>query len=78
MTAPHSDPRIFWRCSPGRRLPAYARNLADASRAVRGCTQRGSDADPTEVKARSGVAGRRAAAECAGSVGQAYRWRHDN
>ncbi len=30
MTAPHSDPRIFWRCSPGRRLPAYARDLADA------------------------------------------------
>ena len=30
MTAPHPDPRIFWRCSPGRRLPAYARDLADA------------------------------------------------
>ncbi len=31
MTAPHSDPApAFWRCSPGRRLPAYARDLADA------------------------------------------------
>ena len=30
MTAPHSDPRVFWRCSPGRRLPAHARDLADA------------------------------------------------
>ena len=30
MTAPHADPRVFWRCSPGRRLPAYARDLADA------------------------------------------------
>ena len=31
MTAPHSDPSpAFWRCSPGRRLPPYARDLADA------------------------------------------------
>lgn len=30
MTAPHSDPRIYWRCAPGRRLPAFARDLADA------------------------------------------------
>ncbi len=31
MTAPHSDTTpAFWRCSPGRRLPAYARDLADA------------------------------------------------
>ena len=31
MTAPHSDPApAFWRCSPGRRLPPYARDLADA------------------------------------------------
>ncbi|WP_153162046.1 hypothetical protein [Zoogloea sp. 1C4] len=30
MTAPHPDPRIYWRCSPGRRLPAHARPLADA------------------------------------------------
>ncbi|WP_374481339.1 hypothetical protein [Zoogloea sp.] len=27
---PHTDPRTAWRCSPGRRLPAYARDLADA------------------------------------------------
>ena len=31
MPAPHADPApAFWRCSPGRRLPAYARDLADA------------------------------------------------
>jgi len=31
MTAPRSDtPAALWRCSPGRRLPAYARDLADA------------------------------------------------
>ena len=31
MTAPHADHApAFWRCSPGRRLPAYARDLADA------------------------------------------------
>lgn len=31
MTAPHSEPApAFWRCAPGRRLPAYARQLADA------------------------------------------------
>lgn len=30
MTAIHSDPRIYWRCAPGRRLPAFARDLADA------------------------------------------------
>ena len=31
MTAPRSDtPAALWRCSPGRRLPAHARDLADA------------------------------------------------
>jgi hypothetical protein len=31
MTAPRSDPLApAWRCSPGRRLPAHARELADA------------------------------------------------
>lgn len=30
MTAIHSDPRMYWRCTPGRRLPAFARELADA------------------------------------------------
>ncbi|WP_374483102.1 hypothetical protein [Zoogloea sp.] len=31
MSNPRSDPLVpAWRCSPGRRLPAYARDLADA------------------------------------------------
>jgi hypothetical protein len=31
MTAPRTDaPAKAWRCSPGRHLPAYARELADA------------------------------------------------
>lgn len=31
MTAPRSENiAAFWRCAPGRRLPAYARDLADA------------------------------------------------
>jgi hypothetical protein len=31
MSAPRSDtPAPAWRCSPGRRLPAHARDLADA------------------------------------------------
>lgn len=31
MSAPYSGPApALWRCSPGRRLPAFARDLADA------------------------------------------------
>ncbi|MCA0184830.1 MAG: hypothetical protein LCH90_02370 [Proteobacteria bacterium] len=30
MSMPHADSRVSWRCSPGRRLPAHARDLADA------------------------------------------------
>ncbi len=36
MTAPLSASRIFWRCTPGRRLPAnaWARDLVPAQRYV--------------------------------------------
>lgn len=30
MTMPDTAPHVSWRCSPGRRLPAHARDLADA------------------------------------------------